>query len=152
MNRLNATRRLPTTPQEKPSKILRLTEPSFLAAALLLHAVLAVAMRFASPVSKLHAVVTLLVGIWAAVFSRKPEHAAYAAGYVAACEVLWRMTRGTLVWEHGKYALLTILLLAMIRFRKAGQPIAQQRRLRHVWWTPVLRQRFKLCAVMRDEQ
>ena len=26
------------------------------------------------------------------------------------------------------------------------------KRIAGVWWTPVLRQRFKLCAVMKDEQ
>lgn len=113
-----------TDSEEQPQGLHRLSSPGLLAGVLLLHAVLAVAMRMASAVSMIHAILTLVVGVGAAAFARKPEYAAYAAGYVASCEVLWRMTRGTLVWEHGKYALLAILLTAIIRFRKVGQPIA----------------------------
>lgn len=109
---------------EKPDWVERLQEPGVLVMLLFGHAALAVLMRVASPVSKFHAFATLLAGLAAAAFSRKPEYAAYFAGYITACEVLWRMTRGTLVWEHGKYAVLAIMIVALLRFRNFGQPLA----------------------------
>jgi len=103
----------------------KLLKPGYLALAIGLHGVLAVLFRVASPVSKLHAVATLVIGVIIALRSRRTDHVAYVLGYAVGCEVLWRMTRGTLVYEHGKYALIIILAAALIGMRRrVGQPLA----------------------------
>lgn len=103
--------------------LARLLTPAGAAGLIFAHAVLALLLRTNTRVSLLHALLVLTLGLVAVVRGGRPEYAAYAAGYVAACEVLWRMTGGLPVYEYGKYAVVLILLVGMVRYRKAAQPL-----------------------------
>ncbi len=74
-------------------------------------------------VSTFHAFTTLLVGIWFAGSSAKPEQVAGAAAYVTGAETLWRMTGAAIFWEFGKYALIIILLIAIFRSGRLKGPL-----------------------------
>ena len=65
-----------------------------------------------------HGRFTLLGGVVLAMLFRRPAPAAYAAAYIAGCEVLWRMKKADLPWEMGKYATILILAMAIMRAGK----------------------------------
>lgn len=83
---------------------------SFLAA----HAALAPLMRESSTIATLHAIVTLVVAMWAAVRWR-PEQVMYVAAYITGAEILWRMTDADVYWEVGKYAVAVVFIVAALR-------------------------------------
>jgi len=59
--------------------------------------------------------------------SKKPMWAGYVAAYIAGAEVFWRMRRAEIPWEFGKYAIVLILGVALVRglpLRRASMPIA----------------------------
>lgn len=73
-----------------------------------------------------HALAALGFGLAAALTWTRPERVAYAAAYIAGAEVFWRMRRADVKWEFGKYAIVLILVIAMLRFvrvRRAAMPI-----------------------------
>jgi hypothetical protein len=65
-----------------------------------------------------HGRFTLLGGVILAMLFHRPAPAAYAAAYIAGCEVLWRMKKADLPWEMGKYATILILGMAIMRAGK----------------------------------
>jgi O-antigen ligase len=79
------------------------------------HIPLAFFMTRSPMVPTAHALATLLVGLWFAGANAKPERIACIVAYVTGAETLWRMTRASVFWEFGKYALIVILLVAIIR-------------------------------------
>ena len=82
--------------------------------------------KLSSIVATAHAGLTLVIGLWAALLSRKREHAIYAMAYVVGSEVLWRMANAQVFWEFGKYAVLAVALATVIRhglFRHVGLPL-----------------------------
>lgn len=85
---------------------------------LLAHIPLALIMDVAPQVATLHALITFGVGVWMAIFSRKPSNVAITAAYIMGCEVLWRMTNAVVFWEFGKYAVVFLLGIGLIRIRK----------------------------------
>src|SRR5262245_37006759 len=82
------------------------------------HAVLALLMIQINLVSTLHALATLLFGFWLAATARQAEKIVYVIAYITGSEVLWRMTGAQIFWEFGKYAVVAILLVTILR---AGQ-------------------------------
>jgi O-antigen ligase len=58
---------------------------------------------------------TLLGGAWWVLSVARPERAAYVAAYIAGSEVIWRMAKANIFWEFGKYAVVFILVLALLR-------------------------------------
>lgn len=72
------------------------------------------------PIITLHAILVLLAGLWLAGVRRSAEGAVCMLGYVAACDVLWRMTGASVPWEVSKLALAGLGLLAIVRI--VGQP------------------------------
>jgi O-antigen ligase len=89
---------------------------------LVVHGPIAIAIRQSPMLATAHALGTLLVGIWWASTSRI-ESVAYVGAYVAAAEVLWRMSRFQLPWEFGKYATCIIFVASIVRSRSARLPI-----------------------------
>ena len=81
------------------------------------HTVLAVAVQSSSTVSTIHAAITLLVGLVIASTTRHISRVAVVVAYVVGSEVLWRMTRASVPWELGKYAISAIMLVALVRIR-----------------------------------
>lgn len=97
-----------------------------------LHAPLALLMNMSPWFSTVHGIVALLYGLRAALLGRTNQ-VVYAVSYIAAAEVLWRMSRANLFWEYAKYAMLAIIFVALIvEWSRRGE----SRRLRSVW--PVL--------------
>jgi hypothetical protein len=78
-----------------------------------LHAPLALAMNVSPWFSTIHGALALLYGLRAALLGRTSQ-VIYAAVYIAAAEVLWRMSRAHLLWEYAKYAIVLILFVALI--------------------------------------
>jgi hypothetical protein len=81
---------------------------------LLAHAALGVLLNQYSILAPLHAALTLAVGVRLA-SSEEPGWAAAVLGYIAGSEVLWRMTTDRLPWELGKYAVILVCIVAVIR-------------------------------------
>lgn len=79
------------------------------------HVVLAVLMRAAPQLATAHAVACLLIGLVVAGTTRRMGNVAAVAGYIVGCEVLWRMSKATVFWEFGKYALASVMLVALVR-------------------------------------
>jgi len=48
---------------------------------------------------------------------RPMREVALVIGYIAGCEVLWRMSGGGLFWEFGKYGVSMVLVVALLRTR-----------------------------------
>ncbi|MGH9944055.1 MAG: O-antigen ligase family protein [Pyrinomonadaceae bacterium] len=83
------------------------------------HAPLAILMFNFPEVASLHALATIAVSLWLAVFGRRLKHVAYAGAYVVSAEVLWRMADAQVLWETGKYATALVFVLALLRLRSA---------------------------------
>ena len=84
---------------------------------LALHVAIGSAARASSLVSTAYDIVTIVVALVVVIRARRLEWVAAAVGYVAAAEVLWRMTGGAIFWPAtGKFALSGLLIVAMFRF------------------------------------
>ena len=81
------------------------------------HVVLALSLKMIPLLATVHAYGVLLVGVRFALVSRHPRKAVYCAAYIAAAEVLWRMTGAGVYWEYGKYASSLLLFLIWLRIR-----------------------------------
>ncbi|OWY62184.1 hypothetical protein B7486_59810, partial [cyanobacterium TDX16] len=73
----------------------------------------------------LHAGATVVVVLWIALFSRRPDALVGAGAYVVGCEVLWRQTEASVPWQISIYLLVAIFGVGLVRF--AARP---PRRLR----------------------
>jgi O-antigen ligase len=89
----------------------------------ILHVPLALLMLQYQSIGLLHVVVTLGVGLWLIVSSRKYERAAFVCAYIVGAEVLWRMTKTPIFWESGKYSAILLLLVALLRHRRFRFPL-----------------------------
>jgi len=95
--------------------------PGWAAAFLLAHVPLGLAMRANPVVSTTHALVVLGLGIgWA--FAGYENRVALWGGYVAASDVLWRMTGASIQWEFAKYALALVFAFAILRSGRLRGP------------------------------
>ena len=88
-----------------------------ISALLVMQGVFAVVMRRVPQFATIHAAATVLVCIGAAAVTRRAVVMGMAAGYLAGCEVLWRMTEAEVFWEMGKYAICFVMLIGMFRLR-----------------------------------
>ena len=80
---------------------------------ILIHIPLAFLMRQLPEVATLHALLVLLLGLlWAA--NGQFHRASYAAAYIVGAEVLWRINEAGVFWEYGKYAMILVLLVALV--------------------------------------
>lgn len=59
------------------------------------------------------------LGVFCAIAPTPPISVTCIAGYIVGAEVLWRMTDVSLFWEIGKYSIILILLLNILRNRQA---------------------------------
>lgn len=83
--------------------------------ALLAHVLLGPLLTLSPALSAAHAVATVLFGLYQAGFSPRVERAVYVCAYITGAEVLWRMAKSPLFWELSKYAVIAILLIAILR-------------------------------------
>jgi hypothetical protein len=82
---------------------------------LALHLPLAVVMKQYPILATAHCILTVFIGVWLAASSFRLDRVAYAGAYIVGCDVLWRMTKAKAFWETGKYALLLVFALALLR-------------------------------------
>lgn len=80
---------------------------------LLLHIPLGLLSDLSPWISTAYALAVLLFGLRAALLGRSAQ-VIYAVSYIAAGEVLWRMTGANLFWEYAKYAAVLILFVATV--------------------------------------
>ena len=92
----------------------------------LAHVAVGPALHQSVELATIHAWATLAVGLWWALSSRDPMRVAYVAAYTTGAEVLWRMSAADIFWEFGKYAVVLMFVVAMVRER---QPDSRARRL-----------------------
>jgi hypothetical protein len=74
-----------------------------------------------------HGMATVALAILVALLSRNPVHTAYSAAYITGAEVFWRMRKAEIPWEIGKYCIVLICVIALIRsgrLRRFGLPTA----------------------------
>ena len=91
----------------------------------LAHIPLALLMEQTWAISGIHALLTFAIGMWWAATDHTLQRVALVASYISGAEVLWRMTEAYQIvfWEFGKYALIAILVIAMLRTRTAKLPL-----------------------------
>ncbi len=97
---------LPRAPLDQPMAILGLVA---------LQAFVAIAASYSGLLATAVAGATLLAALAVAGLSRRIDLAVGAAVYVGASDVVWRMTQAKVPWEVGKYALMGILGLVLVR-------------------------------------
>lgn len=88
-----------------------------IAALLILHGLLGVAVQRFSTIAAMHAIVALGWGLVAAI-RRDRMTTACAAAYIAGAEVLWRMVQAPIPWQFGSYAICLVLGIAVLRTRQ----------------------------------
>jgi len=81
---------------------------------LVLHVLLTLIMDRTSQIATLHALATVGLGLFFALRNQE-DYAIYAAAYLVGGEVLWRMTDASVFWEFGKYAVILVLGLLVLR-------------------------------------
>ncbi|MEM6325512.1 MAG: O-antigen ligase family protein [Bacteroidota bacterium] len=85
------------------------------------HIPLALLLSAVTPLATLHAWATLGLGLYWAL-QRQSEKVTLATAYLIGAEVLWRATGAAVNWEFGKYALVLIFAVAILRSRKGSPP------------------------------
>jgi len=88
-----------------------------------LHIPLALLMTQSPAIATAHALLVLSLGVWWAAFSVNLTRIAYVGAYITGAEVLWRMTGAHVFWEYGKYAVILIFALALIRSGRLRGPV-----------------------------
>ena len=89
---------------------------------LTIHLPLALAMRQSSAISTAHALIVLVIGAIVASAGR-PLATACVCMYIAGSEVAWRMTGASLFWETGKYGIIAISGLLILRTARLRPPL-----------------------------
>ncbi len=82
-----------------------------------LHVFVAVAMKYVPGVSTLHGLLVILACV-AVGASGRTQHVLSMAAYAAGCEVMWRSGDAAIPWESGKYLIILVLGLSMLRRAK----------------------------------
>ncbi len=90
---------------------------------LLAHILLGLLLSNAQPLANLHVAAILLPGFWYALSTPRLERAAYLGAYITGAETLWRMTNASVFWELGKYAIVAVFVLALLRSGRLKGPI-----------------------------
>src|SRR5262245_58373816 len=86
------------------------------------HVPLALLMRQYPALASVHASITILAGVYLALFGRRPARVAYVGAYICGSEVLWRMCHAQVYWELAKYGVSAIFLVSILSRRKFKAP------------------------------
>src|SRR5688500_16967369 len=87
------------------------------------HAPLALLMQRYTDLATIHAVATLVIGLWWAVSRGRPDRGLYVCAYITGAEVLWRMVGANVFWEFGKYSVAAVFIVGILRERRLRPPI-----------------------------
>jgi O-antigen ligase len=82
-----------------------------------IHVPLGYLMYLSPYVATIHALVILVLGLWFIVHDPQPFRLIYLTGYVAGADVLWRMTQAKVFWEFGKYAIIILFILGLLKWK-----------------------------------
>lgn len=100
-------------PQFVRQAVSKFKFPLFL---LLIHLPLGIVFYSFRSASVIHPYLVFLLGLYLAMQKQASlEKVAYLLAYIVGCEVLWRMSEIPIFWETGKYATMTVMLVALIR-------------------------------------
>ncbi len=88
---------------------------------LLVHIPIALLMRQSVALATLHALATFGVGLFFLAVDQKPYRLIYFSGYITGAELLWRMTQASIFWESGKYAIIVLLGLALLKANRLAK-------------------------------
>jgi O-Antigen ligase len=79
------------------------------------------------PIGTAHAALTVAGVLVICTLSRRPADFVALAGYVASCDVFWRMSAADTPWELGKYLLGAVSIVGLVRFaprpKRIGMPM-----------------------------
>lgn len=89
---------------------------SWVATVLLAHAMLGILTVRYSAIVPLHALIVVPVAVWGA-FRWRPARIACLGAYIAGSEVLWRAEHAPLPYEVGKYLVVLVFGIALLRLR-----------------------------------
>lgn len=98
------------------SQIILSTESKRLRLFVLAHIPLAFVITRNSWLATLHTAVALCYGFYWAMRGRSIEKTIYAAGYIVGCELLWRISRAHIFWEFGKYTIVLLFGILIMRY------------------------------------
>src|SRR5262245_28823027 len=88
-----------------------------------LNVALALLMEKSGAVATIHAILTLVIGIWCAARGDGLERVAVIGAYIIGTEIIWRMSNAQVPWEFGKYATTLVFVVAMLRNGRLKGPI-----------------------------
>jgi hypothetical protein len=82
---------------------------------IVLHIALGALVKGNPTIATIHAVLVICVGLFASAYSDSPLRTSLVVAYIAGSETLWRMAKADIWWEFGKYAVVFVLLVALVR-------------------------------------
>ena len=98
------------------------TTVAWLVCCFLAHIPLAVVLGLSQVFSKFVALVPLACSLFLLGYSQRPAVFLYSLAYITGADVLFRMTQGAWFWEQTKYSIVLLLVLGLMKFRKARAP------------------------------
>lgn len=84
---------------------------------LLAHILFAVVFRRFAFLSTFHALLSIAIGLYVAATSRSARPIILISAYIVGAELIWRMTGASVFWEFGKYAVIAMLAIVLLRKR-----------------------------------
>ncbi|MAT39625.1 MAG: hypothetical protein CL946_08470 [Ectothiorhodospiraceae bacterium] len=90
---------------------------------ILLHALLATAAHNFPFVATIHAGVVGLYSLYLVFNEKHIGHYLALMGYIASCEVFWRMTRATIPWMYAEYLCLFLIIFGLMRISGSQKTI-----------------------------
>jgi hypothetical protein len=88
------------------------------------NAAVSIVVKQSSTLAAIHAVCICGVGIYLAIAGRRSEHIACALAFVVGSEVLWRMSKASVMYEVAKYCVALCSLIGFLRMRRQHVPTA----------------------------
>lgn len=95
---------------------------SLIVRVLILHAPLMLIFLRVPFLATIHSVVMLLLGLNYLANDKQPFRVAWVIAYVAGAELLWRGVEGAPTWEYGKYVVLILSILILLKYRGKATP------------------------------
>lgn len=114
---------------QRPATRLRLLEQQSVGASLpvwlflLAHFLLGGVIARVPMLAQLQLGAVLALGLWWGLIRPSLERVGMVAAYLAGSEVLWRMTGVGPLWEFGKYGLIGLLLLSLLKMGRLRAPL-----------------------------
>lgn len=84
---------------------------------LFVHLPLLLIFRAVPFLATLYSLLVLAVGLYFLLKDDKPTRVIWVLAYIAGAEILWRGAEAAIVWEYGKYAILLLCGLMLLKYR-----------------------------------